>query len=196
MSTFPEYLVPQSVEIIESRPANINIARSGLAQRVYRGSHYYEFEITWPPLEERNHRRLMAFIAKQDGALESFEMVMPRTEALGTVAGTPVAKNAHAAGDTTLRTRGWYPRSRVMGEGDFFRLGQKIYRVTDRAITGINGEVTLDINPGLRKDVSDGEPLVVRGITFRVFFSQTAVRSRMTTDGVYITSATVREDWV
>lgn len=199
MSTFPEDLSPQSITVRESRPANATVARSGLVQRVYRGSHFFEFELTWPPLEERNHRRLMAFVAGQDGIVDPFEMVIPATEALGTVAGTPVVKNAHLAGDTTLKTRGWYKRSRVFLAGDLFRLKQKIYRTTSRATTNASGEVTLNISPGLRQDSSDGEPLTVRGISFRVFFLNDSVETQMMQGGdgvLYITSAIVREDWV
>lgn len=181
------------------RPLIANESRSGAVKRSSRGGHRFEFDVAWPPYLDRQHRDLMAFIADMDGGLTSFELVVPSTEALGTAAGSPVVRDAHVQGARSIKTRGWYPRSRVLLSGDLIRIKQKVYRVTQRARTNNSGEVTINISPGLMQAASDSEGIVTRGISFRVFIAQNSIESPMIQTGAgiaYRTSLTLREDWI
>lgn len=179
MSTFPPDLVPQSIEILDRWPARESITRSGRSIRLDSGGHQFAFSLRWPPLSARNYRRLVAVFARSRGIVEPFELVVPGAEPLGTAAGTPIVEGSHVAGDSTLKTRGWLGLSRVFVDGDLFRLGNKVYRVTAAARAGLNGRVTLDIDPGLYETTNDGTPLVVRGLSFRVHLSRDQITTRL-----------------
>jgi hypothetical protein len=76
-------------------------------------------------------------------------------------------------------------------------LKQKVYRNLERATTDANGWVNLTIAPGLMQDVSDGEGIVVVGLTYRVHFlidTVDTIRINAANGTLFRTSIRVRED--
>ena len=198
MSTFPAHLKPESIIARESWPMNFTQFRSGAVQRYYRGGHFFEFDVSWPPYDHRYHRDLMAFIAAQSGALQSFEFVYPQSGPLGTAAGTPVIRGAFNAGAETIETRSWQKNAKVLLPGDLIRIKQKAYRVLEKVTSNSNGRATIKISPGLFQSALDSEGVVVRGISFRVFLQQDTVESvaiNLAPGIHHQTSLTLREDW-
>jgi hypothetical protein len=197
VSTFPEYLVPQQITERDVKPANAVEARSGFSQRISRGAQFFEFDVVWPPYQLRNHRRLKAFIAARDGIVEPFEIVIPGMEPIGTAAGTPVLDGAHTKGATTIGSRGWYKNSRVLFAGDLIRIKQKVYTLTSGVRSNSSGQSNLKIHPGLYQDASDGEGVVARGMSFRVYLltpSLETVYIQSASGILYQTRAVLRED--
>lgn len=197
MSTFPEHLAIERCVPMAMQPFRAVESRSGFVQRTTRSVHYWLFDIEMAPVKKRDYRLIMAFFESQRAGQESFEIVIPDSEGLGTRAGAPVVKNSHVAGDRSIKTRGWYKNSRVLLSGDLVRIKNKVYCVTENATSNASGETTMQINPGLMQAASDGEGIVAKGLSFHAFFTVPSITTEMVQGAeiYYRCGFQVREDF-
>jgi len=81
----------------------------------------------------------------------------------GGAGGTPLVNGASQTGQS-LVTDGWDPsETGILKAGDWFQLGNHLYRVLQDANSDVGGNATFDIWPGLRSSPGDDDPLTISG---------------------------------
>lgn len=115
-----------------------------------------------PPLKRDEAEPWLAFFLKLNGMLGTFmagDVLGKRPQ--GTGFGNPVVDGSGQSGQTLI-TRGWNGSTAVLKAGDYFQVGQRLYKVVDDALpTGATGQATLDFWPRLRESPNDGEQLII-----------------------------------
>ena len=137
---------------------------SGRTQVRAIGGHRWQFTVQLPPMEKTEYKPLQAFIMKQRGMLESFQIVLPIISMQsGDASGSKTANGALSAGATTVTVAGG---SGTLKSGDVFKFANhnKVYMFTaDR-----NGSGTVTFEPPLTTSVANGEGIVFTSVSFTV----------------------------
>lgn len=152
---------------------------SGRTQVRAIGSQRWQFTVQLPPMEKTEYKPLQAFIMKQRGMLESFQIVLPIISAQsGDASGSKTANGALSAGATTVTVAGG---SGTLKSGDVFKFANhsKVYMFTaDR-----NGNGTVTFEPPLTTNVVNGEGIVFTSVPFTVRLSNDIQEYNYATSG-------------
>lgn len=137
---------------------------SGRRQARNRGGQQWAFTAQFPPMKRSTFNPILAFVTNQDGAFETFQIVLPElSDASGSVSGSVLANGAASIGDTSLNIDGI---TGTLASGDFFKFANhsKVYMATaDRAGAG-----SLSFKPPLVAAVADNEAITYDSVPFTV----------------------------
>ena len=143
------------------------------------GSQRWEFTASFPPMSRDEYGPINAFLLKQRGMLESFQIVLPiiSTQS-GDASGSKTANGALSVGATTVNLHGG---SGTLKAGDVFKFANhsKVYMFT--ADRNGNGNVTFE--PPLTTSVANGEGLVITNVPFTVRLNNDVQEFNYATDG-------------
>ena len=143
------------------------------------GSQRWEFTASFPPMSRSEYGPINAFLVKQRGMLESFQIVLPiiSTQS-GDASGSKTANGALSAGATTVNLQGG---SGTLKAGDVFKFANhnKVYMFT--ADRNGNGNVTFE--PPLMTSVANGEGLVITSVPFTVRLNNDVQEFNYAVDG-------------
>jgi hypothetical protein len=126
-------------------------------------------EVKFPPLNRAQASEVLSFLAQLKGKYGTFLYGDPDYLALGprgVGGGTPLVAGTSQTGNT-LDVDGFPALTTVYKKYDYFSLGsgttQRLYMLTEDAITDSSGAVTLTFEPNLRISPSDNDPLTFTG---------------------------------
>ncbi len=167
---------------VNFRTANYNLSSTSLSGRTQvrsLGSQRWEFSVSFPPMDRSEYGPVNAFLVKQRGMLESFQIVLPIISMQsGNASGSKTVNGALSAGATTVNLQGG---SGTLKSGDVFKFAghNKVYMFT--ADRNGNGNVTFE--PPLSASVADGEGIVITNVPFTVRINNDVQEYNYSTDG-------------
>ena len=107
--TFPVSPAFNSVEVNSIQPTFVSRTISGRRQARQIAGQFFTMSATFPPMTRAEFAPISAFIMKQRGQFESFQVVLPvLSSGLGSPLGTPLVKGASQTGRSII-TDGWSP---------------------------------------------------------------------------------------
>lgn len=153
------------------------VSESGRRIRTSVAGTRFSATLKYPPIKVEDFMSVQAFIAKCQGPLNSFDLVMPtishsRSGFLGTIE----VDGNQSAGDSTITVTAYDTDSTVaesktiLKAGDVIRFAShtKVYMVTQDIVTDASGDATIDITPSLFEDIVTATQVQHLAVPFRV----------------------------
>ena len=127
---------------------------------------------TFPPMTRAQFAPINAFILKQRGQYESFQVVPPvLNTGLGSPSGTPLVNGADQTGRSVV-TDGWATANTVaiFKAGDYLKFANhdKVYCVVTDEISDGTGAATIDIEPSLIISPANDSAITHTSVPFTV----------------------------
>jgi hypothetical protein len=176
--TYPTTPSFNAVDFQINSPGKISESFSGKLRRVSAGTQYYSFGVQYPNVIARDFGPVAAFIARQYGSFDDFQIVLPEISFPKgnnySFIGTPQVASAQAltAGTTSIPCNafGGASKTEVLRAGDFIKFANhtKVYMVVEDVNTNSSSEATITINPGLVVSVPVGTLLTTTAVPFTV----------------------------
>ena len=182
--TFPSTQGLRGLNFTNNQPNLIAIAASGRRQAKSQGAQFFSFTVQTPPMDVDDHKKVMGFLAAQQGQFEAFQIVLPNLSTpQGSVAGNVLdVVGAHTAGDKTINLDGGVAgQTGYLKAGDMIRFidtttaanNVKTYMVTADMDTDGTGAGTVNIEPGLIDGVANNSTTETNSVQFTVFMAGT-----------------------
>ena len=170
--TFPSSPAFNSLNISSVQPTFVSRSISGRRQSRQIGGQYFRMKATFPPMSRAQFAPIYAFVMKQRGRYESFTLIPPVLNAgLGSPAGTPLVNGASQTGRTIV-TDGWTTANTVVifKAGDFLKFANhdKVYTVTEDAVSDGSGDETINIEPALVTSPATDSAITYTSVPFTV----------------------------
>jgi len=169
--TFPTSPAFNSLNVQSIQPTFISRTISGRRQARQIGGQYWGMTATFPPMTRAQFAPIHAFVLKQRGQYESFQVVPPVLNAgLGSPAGTPLVKGASQTG-RSVDTDGWNNDIVIFKAGDYIKFlnHDKIYAVTADVTSHASGGTTaVTIEPALITSPANDSAITYTSVPFTV----------------------------
>jgi len=168
--TFPASPAFQSLNMRSIQPTFISRTISGRRQARQIGGQYWEMTATFPPMTRAEFAPINAFVLKQRGQYESFQVVPPVLNAgLGSPAGTPLVNGADQTGRSVV-TDGWNNSITIFKAGDYLKFANhdKVYTVVTDATSNGSGQSTITIEPALITSPANDSAITYTSVPFTV----------------------------
>jgi hypothetical protein len=177
---------------------------SGKIRRVTVGVQYYSFGVKYSNMTAREFGPVQAFLARQFGSFESFQIVLPEISfpkgANYAFIGTPqvaLEGGSLAAGTLEFPTNGYSGASKteVLRAGDFIKFANhdKVYMIAENVNTNSSLEATVRITPGLTQTVPNGTLLTTTSVPFTVCLDEFQQEYAVSYGGMTTMSLKMRE---
>ena len=193
--TFPTTPNFASINFVDNRPVLINQTLSGKKSARQIGAQYFSFTVNMPPVEQTTAQEIFAFLAKQKGGYENFDITAPLNNKGTSHNETDILVNgAQTAGDSSITIDGFSHDNNVLKAGDIIQFAghSKVYMVQD-TVTASAGAATVNILPNLVADLADNEAVTMTKPTFKVYLTSDEIRYTTDASGFYRISFDVRE---
>jgi len=188
--TFPSTQGLRGLDFTNNQPNLVSVSVSGRRQAKSQGAQFFSFTVQTPPMTTAEHKKLMGFLASQQGQFEAFQIQLPNlsTPAGSVLSNTLVVNGAHTAGDKTITVDGGTASATgYLKAGDMVRfidttttvngvakaMNVKTYMVTADLDTDGTGAGTLNIEPGIIDGVDNNSTMETNGVQFTVFMTNT-----------------------
>ena len=182
--TFPSTQGFRGLDFKNNQPNLVSISVSGRRQAKSQGAQFFSFTVQTPPMDVDDHKKVMGFLAAQQGQFEAFQIVLPNLSTpQGSVAGNVLdVVGAHTAGDKTINLDGGVAgQTGYLKAGDMIRFidtttaanNVKTYMVTADMDTDGTGAGTVNIEPGLIDGVANNSTTETNSVQFTVFMAGT-----------------------
>jgi hypothetical protein len=150
--TFPSSPAFNSLNVKSIQPSFVSRTISGRRQARQIAGQFFAMTATFPPMTRAEFAPIDAFIMKQRGQYETFQLVLPvLSTGLGSPAGTPLVAGASQTGRSII-TDGWTYDIQIFKAGDYLKFANhdKVYKVTaDVSSHASLGTATIAIEPAL-----------------------------------------------
>lgn len=164
------------------RSQNYNLSSTSLSGRTQvraLGSQRWEFTVQLPPMVKSEYRHIDAFIMKQRGMLESFQIVLPIISSKsGTASGTIKTNGAISIGATTFNATG-HAGSLHTGDVIKFANHNKVYMITN----DVTGHGPVNFEPPVMVAVPNDTTVVYDNVPFTVRMSNDVQEFNYALDG-------------
>jgi len=193
--TFPTSPNFRALAFQDNRPTLINQTLSGKRQVRQIGGQYFTFTVSMPPMEQLEAQAIFAFLQKQKGMFETFQIGYPLNNKGVSHSETDIVVNgAQSAADDAIASDGFSHTSHALRAGDLIKFANhsKVYMVTDD-ITASGGAASITISPPLVAAVADNEAITVNKPQFTVYLSTGEISYSTDASGFYSISFEVRE---
>ena len=155
--SFPTIRVPKdfSMDMI-NQVGSTKSPTTGQSRYQKHSGQWWEATITLPILNREQASEFQAFLGSLMGRYGTFLMGDPdATTPRGIATGTPLVKGASQTGNALI-TDGWtISTTGMLLAGDYIQIGNHMYMVLVDANSDGAGDMTLDVWPNLRADVTD-----------------------------------------
>ena len=193
--TFPTTPNFASINFVDNRPVLVNQTLSGKKSARQIGAQYFSFTVNMPPVEQTKADEIFAFLAKQKGGYENFDITAPLDNKGTSHNETDILVNGvQTAGDSSITMDGFSHSTDVLKAGDIIQFAghSKVYLVQDN-VTASGGAATVNILPNLVADLADNEAVTMTKPTFKVYLTSDEIRYTTDASGFYRISFDVRE---
>jgi len=168
--TFPTSPAFNSLSISCVQPSFISRSISGRRQARQTHGQYFKMTAGFPPMTRAQFAPIHAFVLKQRGQYESFQVIPPVVNAgLGSPAGTPLVNGADQTGRTIV-TDGWNNSIVIFKAGDYLKFANhdKVYTVTADVTSSGAGAATIAIEPALITSPATDSAITYTSVPFTV----------------------------
>jgi len=168
--TFPTSPAFNSLSISCVQPSFISRSISGRRQARQTHGQYFKMTASFPPMTRAQFAPIHAFVLKQRGQYESFQVVPPVVNAgLGSPAGTPLVNGADQTGRSVV-TDGWNNAIVIFKAGDYLKFANhdKVYTVTADVTSSGAGAATIAIEPALITSPATDSAITYTSVPFTV----------------------------
>jgi hypothetical protein len=202
--TYPTQPSFTAVDFKITSPGRSTESFSGKIRRVSVGTQYYSFGVKYPNMTDRELGPIAAFIARQYGSYDSFQIVLPeisypKGNNYAFIGAPQVAliSGSLAAGTLSIPTNGYSGASKneVLRAGDFIKFANhdKVYMVAENVNTNSSLEATITITPGLVTTVPNGTLLTTTAVPFTVCLEEFEQDYNVTFGGISTMGLKMRE---
>ena len=186
--TFPTSPAFNSLSIGSVQPSFISRSISGRRQARQTHGQYFKMTATFPPMTRAQFAPIHAFVLKQRGQYESFQVIPPVVGVgLGSPAGTPLVNGADQTGRTIV-TDGWSNSIVIFKAGDYLKFANhdKVYTVVaDVTSDGSGGTTEIDIEPALITSPADDSAITYTSVPFTVALTSRVQEFSTGTNGLF-----------
>lgn len=195
--TFPTTIAPRALNFSSNRPTNTSYTLSGKRSTKLFASQYFSFTITMPLMTQAQFQEYHAFLVKQKGSFETFDIDYPLDNQGAGKANTSVlTREAHSIGDSTIAVDGISAsQDDALKAGDLIKFSghNKVYMVTADVNANGLGQSTISIEPPLQATLADDESVDMNKPTFKVALMQDDILYSTDALGLFSLSFEVRE---
>jgi len=183
--TYPTTPVFQALNLRSNDKTLVSQSVNGRTQSRKLASQYWEFSAVYPPMTRAEFMPVYAFIMKQGGQHQTFDIQLPvlddtQGDATGNLVVTRIG--GYSAGAHALDVDA---TDGVIKEGDFIKFGHdKVYMIT-QAITHNGVTSLISIYPPLRQSISDGDLIQYRNVTIKVRLKNDVQEFGIGNDGLF-----------
>jgi hypothetical protein len=195
--TFPTSPGFSALNFQNVRPTLVNQSLSGRRAVRQIGSQYFMFTVSMPPMSQSDAMDIFAFLQKQKGSFESFQIKIPITNRGAAKSSTSVkVVGSHTATDSTIALDGFASStSAVLKAGDLIKFAghTKVYMVQSDIDSDGSGAATVSIEPGLVTTLSDNEVVTTNQPDFTVYLPNEDIVYSVDRNSIFGISFDVRE---
>lgn len=170
--TFPTSPGPSSAQLDGDQPTFVDFSESAKSQSRISAGHLWKIKLSFPIMTRDQFAPIYAFIAKQRGRLESFQLSLPQfNEPQGAATGAPVLLAGTALDNNTLISTGWTPSvTNILKAGDLVKLADysKVYMVAEDVNSDANGSCAITITGRIIHVSAPGVVITVHNVQFTV----------------------------
>jgi len=185
--TFPTSPAFNSLSISCVQPSFISRSISGRRQARQTHGQYFKMTASFPPMTRAQFAPIHAFVLKQRGQYESFQVVPPVVNAgLGSPAGTPLVNGADQTGRSVV-TDGWNNAIVIFKAGDYLKFANhdKVYTVTADVTSSGAGAATIAIEPALITSPATDSAITYTSVPFTVALTSRVQEFSTGTTGLF-----------
>ena len=185
--TFPTSPAFNSLSVSSFQPSFISRAISGRRQARQTHGQYFKMTAGFPPMTRAQFAPINAFVLKQRGQYESFQVVPPVLNAgLGSPAGTPLVNGADQTGRSVV-TDGWNNSITIFKAGDYLKFANhdKVYTVVADATSNGSGQSTITIEPALITSPATDSAITYTSVPFTVALTTRVQEFSTGTSGLF-----------
>jgi len=185
--TFPSSPAFNSVDIRSFQPTFVSRSISGRRQARQIGGQYFLMTATFPPMTRAQFAPISAFIKKQRGEYESFQIVPPvLSTGMGSPAGTPLVNGGSQTGRSVV-TDGWNNTTLIFKADDFIKFANhdKVYTVIADSTSDGSGNATLSIEPALVTSPAENSAITYSSVPFTVALTNPIQEYRTGAGGLF-----------
>ena len=171
--TFPTSPGFSTLSFENNRPTLVNDALSGRRAVRQIGSQYFTFTVSMPPMNQNDAMDIFAFLQKQKGSFETFQIKIPLQNRGAEKSSTAVkVVGSHSAADSTIALDGFAASTTgVLKAGDLIKFAghTKVYMVQSDIDSDGSGAATVSIEPGIVSTLADNEVVTMNQPDFTVY---------------------------
>ena len=193
--TFPTDPNFRALQFKDNRPILLNQTLSGKKSARQIGAQYFSFTVQMPPVDQLKAQEIFAFLSKQKGGYENFDITAPLDNLGASKSETDILVNGvHAVSDNTIAMDGFSQTTGALKAGDLIKFANhsKVYMV-ESDVDASGGAATVNILPNLVADLADNEAVTMTKPTFKVYLTSDEIRYTTDASGFYRISFDVRE---
>ena len=193
--TFPTDPNFRALQFKDNRPILLNQTLSGKKSARQIGAQYFSFTVQMPPVDQLKAQEIFAFLSKQKGGYENFDITAPLNNKGTSHSETDILVNgATSAGASAVPMDGFSHTNHALRAGDLIKFAghSKVYMVQDE-VTASGGSATVNILPNLVAALSDNEAVTVNKPSFKVYLENDEIMYSTDASGFYSISFDVRE---
>lgn len=188
--TYPSDPQPREVEIRSVTTTLVSMGQSMKRQARTRNAQRWSLKFTYPPLSRDEWAPIFAFLMKQRGRYETFQVVLPPPlyTPQGIATGSPVVNNQAGSPEqlqTGLRsvvTKGWtVGQTGIVKAADFLLYAghTKIYMATADANSDGSGNATITQEPALIEGPAHNAVITINSPAFTVALANDSLESAL-----------------
>jgi|TARA_R100000329_G_scaffold151428_1_gene147520 hypothetical protein len=171
--TFPTSPGFSALSFENNRPTLVNASLSGRRAVRQIGSQYFTFTVSMPPMNQNDAMDIFAFLQKQKGSFETFQIKIPLQNRGAEKSSTAVkVVGSHSAADSTIALDGFAASTTgVLKAGDLIKFAghTKVYMVQSDIDSDGSGAATVSIEPGIVSTLADNEVVTMNQPDFTVY---------------------------
>ena len=155
------------------------------------------FTVSMPPMNQDNAMDIFAFLQKQKGSFESFQIKIPLQNRGAEKSSTAVkVVGSHSATDSTIALDGFSAStSGVLKAGDLIKFAghTKVYMVQSDIDSDGSGAATVLIEPGIVTTLADNEVVTMNQPDITVYLTSEDIMYSVDRNSIFNISFDVRE---
>jgi len=179
------------------RPTLVNQSLSGRRAVRQIGSQYFMFTVSMPPMNQDDAMNIFAFLQKQKGSFESFQIKIPLQNRGADKSSTAVkVVGSHSATDSTIALDGFTTSTTgVLKAGDLIKFAghTKVYMVQSDIDSDGSGAATVLIEPGIVTTLADNEVVTMNQPDITVYLTSEDIMYSVDRNSIFSISFDVRE---
>lgn len=172
---------------------------SGRVVRATNATTIWSGTLAFPVMSLNEFRPIQAFVARAQGALNDFDIVIPlvstSNSAFNHSVATLTTTSSASAGDTSVAFNCGTGPTNVFKAGDVVRFANhtKVYMIAADVNSDASGNATMTITPALVEAVSSSENITSHNVPFRMILSNDLQEFNYRTDGLVAYEIDVEE---
>lgn len=189
IGNFPTSTGFRSINFQQNTITKQTKTQSGRSIRSTNATTLWSGSLTFPTMTQEEFRPVLAFVALAQGSLNEFDVILPDVSvslSSGSAVSSKSVNGDHTAGDTTIDISTTLTSQNLLKAGDVVRFENhtKVYMVTSDINTDGSGNATLNIQPALVENLTNGEDITLTNVPFRMIITNDIQEYSHRTDGL------------